>query len=77
MRSAGCIINDFADRKLDLHVERTRERPIAAGRIAPGAACIGFTGMLLLTLVLALFLAWQRSILMLELAVVGALLAAI
>lgn len=77
MRSAGCIINDFADRKLDPHVERTKERPIAAGRIAPGAALAGFVGMLVLALILALLLVWQRSILMLELAVVGALLAAI
>lgn len=77
MRSAGCIINDFADRKLDPHVERTKERPIAAGRIAPGAALTGFVAMLLLALVLALFLVWQTSVLMLELAVVGALLAAI
>ncbi|MDX8403822.1 MAG: 4-hydroxybenzoate octaprenyltransferase [Mariprofundaceae bacterium] len=77
MRSAGCVINDFADRKLDPHVERTKERPIAAGRIAPGAALAGFVGMLLLALLLALFLVWQTSLLMLGLAVVGALLAAI
>lgn len=77
MRSAGCIINDFADRKLDPHVERTKERPIAAGRISPQAALTGFMAMLLLALVLALLLVWQSSILLLELAVVGALLAAI
>ncbi|GMR20102.1 MAG: 4-hydroxybenzoate octaprenyltransferase [Gammaproteobacteria bacterium] len=34
MRSAGCVINDYADRKIDLHVARTRERPLAAGRIS-------------------------------------------
>ena len=33
MRSAGCVINDYADRKFDPHVERTRDRPIAAGRV--------------------------------------------
>ncbi|MES0371785.1 MAG: 4-hydroxybenzoate octaprenyltransferase [Mariprofundaceae bacterium] len=77
MRSAGCIINDFADRKLDPHVERTKERPIAAGRIAPGAALAGFVGMLVVALILALLLVWQSSVLMLELAVIGALLAAI
>ncbi len=35
MRSAGCAINDFADRKIDGHVERTRERPLARGAIRP------------------------------------------
>jgi 4-hydroxybenzoate polyprenyltransferase len=34
MRSAGCVINDFADRKIDPLVERTRERPIAASRVS-------------------------------------------
>jgi 4-hydroxybenzoate polyprenyltransferase len=38
MRSAGCVINDFADRALDPHVERTRDRPVAAGRVAPDEA---------------------------------------
>lgn len=38
MRSAGCVINDYADRKVDPHVRRTRERPIAAGRVAPAEA---------------------------------------
>jgi len=34
MRSAGCVINDFADRKIDPHVERTKSRPMAAGRVS-------------------------------------------
>lgn len=38
MRSAGCVINDFADRGFDPHVARTRDRPIAAGRVTPGEA---------------------------------------
>jgi len=38
MRSAGCAINDFADRDLDRQVTRTRERPLAAGLISPGEA---------------------------------------
>ena len=38
MRSAGCAINDYADRDLDRHVKRTRERPITSGRIAPHEA---------------------------------------
>jgi 4-hydroxybenzoate polyprenyltransferase len=39
-RSAGCIINDFADRDIDPHVERTRERPLAARRVSPYEALI-------------------------------------
>ena len=35
MRSAGCVINDFADREIDPHVERTRSRP---GAVAPAGA---------------------------------------
>jgi 4-hydroxybenzoate polyprenyltransferase len=34
MRSAGCVVNDVADRNFDPHVERTRERPLAAGRVS-------------------------------------------
>ena len=35
MRSAGCVINDFADRRIDGKVQRTRDRPLAAGKVAP------------------------------------------
>jgi len=42
MRSAGCVINDYADRKVDPHVARTRERPLAAGRISSKEALILF-----------------------------------
>jgi 4-hydroxybenzoate polyprenyltransferase len=38
MRSAGCVVNDLVDRGFDPHVERTRDRPIAAGRVTPGEA---------------------------------------
>lgn len=38
MRSAGCAINDFADRDFDLHVERTKERPVTSGKIKPWEA---------------------------------------
>src|SRR5437870_1727126 len=34
MRSAGCVMNDFADRKIDGFVERTRERPLASGKVS-------------------------------------------
>jgi len=38
MRSAGCAINDYADRDIDPHVERTRSRPLAAREIEPWEA---------------------------------------
>jgi 4-hydroxybenzoate polyprenyltransferase len=38
MRSAGCALNDWADRNFDAHVERTRNRPLASGRIQPWEA---------------------------------------
>jgi 4-hydroxybenzoate polyprenyltransferase len=43
MRSAGCVINDYADRNVDPHVKRTYERPIAAGRVSPREALVLFT----------------------------------
>jgi len=73
MRSAGCVINDFSDRGFDPHVERTKDRPIGAGKIAPGAALAGFMLMLLV----ALLLVSQTSLLVVELAVVGVMLAAV
>ena len=47
-RSSGVIINDFADRKFDRHVDRTRQRPLATGDVAPREALI-VAGTLLLT----------------------------
>lgn len=56
MRSAGCVINDFADRGFDPHVARTRHRPLATGEVAPGEAltlfcvlCLAAFGLVLLT----------------------------
>jgi 4-hydroxybenzoate polyprenyltransferase len=54
MRSAGCVVNDFADRKFDAHVERTRDRPIAAGLVGPGEALALAAALLLLAFVLVL-----------------------
>jgi 4-hydroxybenzoate polyprenyltransferase len=59
MRSAGCAINDFADRDLDGRVERTRERPIAAGLLSPKEALGVFAALSLVAFVLVLFLNWQ------------------
>ena len=55
MRSAGCVINDFADRKVDGHVKRTADRPLAIGLISPKAALTGFALMCLVAFVLVLF----------------------
>ena len=40
MRSAGCVMNDFADRGIDPHVERTRDRPLARGTVSPVEALL-------------------------------------
>lgn len=56
MRSAGCAINDYADRDFDPHVARTRERPLAAGRVSPREALALFAGVCLLALALLLSL---------------------
>ena len=48
MRSAGCAINDFADRKVDGHVERTQARPLATGELKPKTAVLTFVGLALL-----------------------------
>lgn len=56
MRAAGCVINDYADRNFDPHVERTKKRPIAAGNVTPKAALIFFTALCLLAFGLVLLL---------------------
>ncbi|SDT07890.1 4-hydroxybenzoate octaprenyltransferase [Pseudomonas oryzae] len=53
-RSAGCAINDFADRKFDGHVERTRERPLASGRIRAREALLTFAGLMAVAFALVL-----------------------
>lgn len=56
MRSAGCAINDYADRDIDLHVARTRNRPLAARLITPAEALGVFAVLSLLAFSLVLFL---------------------
>lgn len=56
MRSAGCVINDYADRRVDPHVRRTRNRPIAAGRVAPTEALRLFVVLCLVAFALVLML---------------------
>ena len=59
MRSAGCAINDFADRNFDGHVERTRLRPLATGEIQPHEALIVAALLALAAFALVLFLNWM------------------
>jgi 4-hydroxybenzoate polyprenyltransferase len=73
MRSAGCVINDYADRGFDPHVARTKDRPIAAARVSPREALVLFAVLCLIAFALVLTL----NRLTIALAVVGALLAAI
>ncbi|MFN3986164.1 MAG: 4-hydroxybenzoate octaprenyltransferase [Rhodocyclaceae bacterium] len=54
MRSAGCVINDFADRDFDGHVERTRQRPLATGVVAPREALLLAAGLSFVALLLVL-----------------------
>ena len=54
MRSAGCVINDYADRDFDRHVKRTQQRPITSGRIAPREALWLAAGLALLAFLLIL-----------------------
>ncbi|MDX1251627.1 MAG: 4-hydroxybenzoate octaprenyltransferase [Gammaproteobacteria bacterium] len=73
MRSAGCVINDYADRDFDPHVTRTRERPIAAGRVSPKEALVLFVVLCLVAFGLVL----TMNGLTIMLSFVAALLAAL
>jgi 4-hydroxybenzoate polyprenyltransferase len=70
MRSAGCIVNDFADRNVDPYVRRTRERPLAARRVTPAEALVLFVALM----GVALWLATYLNAFSLRLACVGAAL---
>ncbi len=72
MRAAGCVINDYADRDFDPHVERTQQRPIAAGQVSPKSALALFVGLCLFALGLVCLL----NGLTIALSVPGAFLAA-
>ena len=73
MRSAGCAINDYADRHIDPHVARTRLRPIASGAIQPQEAVAVFSVLLFIAFFLVVIF---LNLLTLYFAVAGALLAA-
>ena len=55
MRSAGCAINDYADRHFDPHVERTRQRPLATGALSPREALAVFAALCAAAFALVLF----------------------
>jgi 4-hydroxybenzoate polyprenyltransferase len=71
-RSAGCIINDYADQWLDANVERTRHRPLARGVLSGREALIAFVLMMLAAFGLVLL----TNTLTIQLSLVGAVLAA-
>jgi 4-hydroxybenzoate polyprenyltransferase len=73
MRSAGCVINDYADRKVDGHVERTLNRPLITGAVSSKQALILFAGLLVASFILVLF----TNTLTIQLSFAGAALAAI
>ncbi len=70
MRSAGCVLNDYADRNIDPYVERTRSRPIASGAVAPMEALTLFVALALIAVGLASMLNTPARLL----AIVGAIL---
>jgi len=72
MRAAGCVINDYADRDIDPHVERTKQRPIATGKVSSKEALILFVVLCLTAFVLVL----QLNFMTIMLSFVAAFLAA-
>ena len=70
MRSAGCVLNDYVDRKIDPYVERTRTRPIPSGAVTPGEALVLFVALGLIAVGLASMLNQPARLL----AIVGAAL---
>lgn len=71
MRAAGCVANDLADRKLDGHVARTRDRPLVTGLVSATEAFV----LLLVLLLTALALVLSTNALTVKLSVVGVVLA--
>lgn len=71
MRSAGCVINDYADRKIDKHIERTKNRPITSGEISTNSALKLFFGLVTVAFILVLL----TNTLTVQLAIVAVALA--
>lgn len=72
MRAAGCAINDFADRNIDGHVQRTRQRPMATGKVSSREALLVFASLAICAFILVLFM----NRLTIYMSLVGVLLAA-
>ena len=72
MRSAGCVINDYADRNVDGRVKRTTQRLLATGEATPKQALQLFGALIVIAFILVLFLNWQT----IALSVVALMLAA-
>ena len=73
MRSAGCVVNDYADRNFDRHVARTQDRPLTAGRVTEKEALILAAGLAVLAFLLILPL---QNWLLIQLSFAAAFLAA-
>jgi len=73
MRSAGCVVNDVADRNFDSHVERTRNRPLAAKLISPQEALV----LAAVLVALAFALVMQLNLLTIKLSLVALALAVV
>jgi 4-hydroxybenzoate polyprenyl transferase, proteobacterial len=73
MRSAGCVINDYADRKIDGEVKRTKNRPLINGMMTPSEAISLFGVLIGMAFGLVLMLSWST----IYLSVVAVFLAAI
>ncbi|MEZ9232064.1 4-hydroxybenzoate octaprenyltransferase [Vibrio amylolyticus] len=71
MRSAGCVINDFADRKIDGHVKRTKNRPLPSGQVSSKEAI----GLFLLLAVTSFLLVLTMNPLTIQLSFAGIVLA--
>ena len=71
MRSAGCVINDYADRKIDKYIQRTQHRPITSGEISTQSALVLFFTLMLIAFGLVL----MTNILTIQLAVITGALA--
>lgn len=71
MRSAGCVINDYADREIDGLVSRTENRPLAIGSVSPCSALLLFSGLG----ILAFYLVLKLNTLTILMSIVGLILA--
>jgi 4-hydroxybenzoate polyprenyltransferase len=58
-RSAGCVINDLADRDIDKHVHRTKARPLTTGEISPLQAGVFLTGLMAINFSILFQLPWE------------------